>query len=263
MSLFLFVLGTAVGSFLNVFVYRSVRSQGWVKGRSQCDFCKKDLSWHDNIPLLSFLILRGKSSCCQKNLSLSHPVVEFLSGALFVWWYWGGSLFFQLTTQPLETLQPLFWLLVGIILLGIFVSDMLYMIIPDFLLIALTVLVLIYRLILLNSEIMKTHDFIWMLCGTVIITGFFGFLFLITKGKGFGFGDVKFAIPMGLLLGWPNILVGTFLAFIFGSIVGLLLLFYKKKKLRSLIPFGPFLIVGTIVALLFGDNLWIYYMGIL
>ncbi|MEN8253105.1 MAG: prepilin peptidase [Patescibacteria group bacterium] len=262
-SLFLFALGAAVGSFINVFVYRSVRSETWVKGRSRCDFCKKTLKSFDKIPLLSFLFLRGKTHCCKKKLSLAHPVVEFISGTLFVWWYWGGSLFFQLTVQPLKILQPIFWLFVAIILLGIFVSDLLYMIIPDILLAILLVLAVVYRIILVSLGFMQIHDFLWMIFGAMLLTSLFAALFFITKGKGFGLGDVKFALPMGLLLAWPNILLGVFLSFIFGSIVGLLLLALKKKKFGQVIPFGPFLILGTVTALLFGDSLWSWYIGIL
>jgi leader peptidase (prepilin peptidase) / N-methyltransferase len=262
-SFFWFILGAAVGSFLNVLVFRSVRSRDWVRGRSVCDFCQKPLTWYDNIPLLSFLFLRGHSRCCQQKLSLAHPVVEFLTGIMFVWWYWGGSLFFKLTTQPLVTLQPLFWLLVGIMLLGILVADALYMIIPDILVISLALLVLVYRLTLLSLGIMRGADFLAMLAGMLLVTGFFVALFLFTKGKGFGLGDVKFALPMSLLLGWPNILVGIFIAFILGSIVGLILLFSQKRKLKQAIPFAPFLVTGTIMALLFGDSLLHWYLAML
>lgn len=127
-TIVLFVLGACVGSFLNVIIYRTISGESWVIGRSHCDFCKKKIAWFDNVPLLSYALLRGKSRCCHKPLSISHPVVETLTGVLFVWWYWFGSFFFRLTQQPLETLQPLFWLCVALLLLVVFVSDVLYLV---------------------------------------------------------------------------------------------------------------------------------------
>ena len=259
----LFILGACVGSFLNVLIYRTISGESWMTGRSHCDFCNRKIAWYDNIPLLSFLLIRGKSRCCNKTLSLSHPVVEFMTGTLCVWWLWFGSFFFRLTQQPLETLQPLFWLLVGILLLVILVSDLLYMVIPDIAVIALTVISLVYRVVLVMTGAMQVEDFvkIWfaVALGLLIVGG----LWFITQGRGMGFGDVKFMVPMGLLLGWPTMLVGIFAAFIVGGCVAALLLLTGKKERKAAVPFGPFLIVGTILALVWGDYLWSWYMHLL
>ena len=85
----------------------------------------------------------------------------------------------------------------------------------------------------------------------------------MTKGKGLGFGDVKFSIPMTLLLGWPQILVGLFLSFNIGAVVGLILLFSKKKTIKQAIPFGPFLVIGTLITLVFGDQMIGWYLGLI
>ena len=97
--LLLFFLGASVGSFLNVLVVRTVEGGDWVRGRSRCDHCQNNLSWYDMVPLLSFLLLRGKSRCCNKPLAMIHPMVEFLMGALFVWWYVMGSVFFSTSSR--------------------------------------------------------------------------------------------------------------------------------------------------------------------
>jgi leader peptidase (prepilin peptidase)/N-methyltransferase len=123
-SCFLFALGAVIGSFLNVVISRSMSGESWVKGRSHCDECGKQIVWWDNMPLLSFILLRGKCRWCKKSISLSHPVIEFLTGSLFVWWYWGGFFFFRLTQQPFHYVQPLFWLVVALILLVIFFADL-------------------------------------------------------------------------------------------------------------------------------------------
>ena len=262
-SFALFGLGAAIGSFLNVVIYRTVHGQSWVRGRSKCESCLKQLHWYDNIPLLSYFMIRGKCRYCKTSLSLSHPVIEFMTGTLFVWWFWVGSLFFRLTQHPFSVIQPMFWLVVGMCLVVIFFADIRYMIIPDEAVALLTFITLIYRITLTLAGVMQPIDFIWTTLGTVIVTCFFFSLWWLTKGKGMGFGDVKFAIPFGLLLGWPNVFIGTFLAFVFGAIVGLALMAVHKKKIGQVVPFGPFLVVSTLVTLVFGSHIWQWYMHLL
>lgn len=259
-SVVLFLVGAAVGSFINVVVQRSLTDEQWVSGRSKCDHCQQTLSWLDTIPLFSYLVLRGQSRCCGKQLSISHPVVELLTGTLFVWWYWGGAIFFQLTQSPFQTLQPLFWLLVGVLLVMILVADLLYLIIPDSAVFALTFLALAYRIALTVVGVMQWTDFISGLLATIGVFLFFLILWTVTQGRGMGFGDVKFAVPMGLLLGWPTILVGIFMAFTSGAVIGSLLIIFGKAKFGKPVPFGPFLILGLVTALLWGDQIAGWYL---
>lgn len=263
MTFFLFCFGTIIGSFMNVVIYRTLKKESWVKGRSKCENCQKQIRWYDNVPLLSYFLLGGKCRFCKTTISISHPVVEFLTASLFVWWYWGGSLFFRITEAPLQYIQPIFWLLVGLILLIIFFVDLVHFIIPDETLVVLTSLTVIYRLVLVSTKVMQPADLVNSLLGALALTLFFFSLWFFTKGKGMGFGDVKFVFPLGLLMGWPNMLVGIFLAFIFGSVVGVWLLVTGKKKIRQPIPFGPFLILGSIVALVFGNQLVQWYVHLL
>ncbi len=257
--LFLFVLGLAVGSFLNVVIYRTVKGESWLVGRSYCDHCQQRIAWYDNIPLFSYLWLRGRSRCCKRKIPLSYPIIEFMTGSLFVWWYLAGSLFFQLTQAPFQTLQPLFWLLVGTALLVIFFSDLLHMIIPDFVVCCLFLTTAFYRLYLVFAGIMQWRDFWWMLVGMIVAIVIIGGLWLVTKGRGMGFGDVKYVVPMAWLLGWPNILVGLFLAFILGGLVAIVLLAIGRKKIGQKIAFGPFLVLGTVLSLLWGDLIFGWY----
>lgn len=264
--LFLFIFGLVIGSFLNVVIYRSLYGESPLEGRSHCEHCGKMIAWYDNIPLLSFIILGAKCRNCRKPISWTHPTVELMTGILFVWWYLGGFFFwqfFQLTAQPFNIIQPLFWLLVGIFLLIILVTDVLSYIIPDYAVGSLFILSLIYRLGLVSFGIMQVRDFLMMLLGVVIITGFFFGLWLLTKGKGMGFGDVKFTVPMGLLLGWPDMFVGVMMAFILGAAVGIVAMIVGKKKLKSQIPFGPFLVIGTAIGLVWGDQILKWYLGML
>jgi leader peptidase (prepilin peptidase)/N-methyltransferase len=262
-TFFLFVLGSALGSFLNVVLYRSIIGQDWVRGRSSCESCKKQIKWYDNIPLLSYFVLQGKCRFCKVPIALSHPVVEFLTGLLFVWWYLGGSLFFQLTQAPFQALQPLFWLTVGILLVMIFVADMLYLLIPDITVGLLLVVTILYRASLIFAGIMQPQDLLRAVVAMVVVFLIFASLWFFTGGKGMGMGDVKLVIPLTLLLGWPNILVGLFTAFLSGAIAGSVMILLGKRKFGQVIAFGPFLVVGTVIALTIGDQLLGWYLSLI
>lgn len=259
----LFFLGLAIGSFLNVVIYRAVHGDSPLRGRSYCDHCKHKIEWYDNIPLVSFLILRRKCRYCHDVIPWEYPAVELITGALFVWWYMIGSTFFHLTAQPFILIQPLFWLCVGVLLLVIFFADVSYYLIPDSAVFGLTFISLLYRFILANQHVMTAHDFRMTIISALGASLFFFVLYVGTRGKGMGFGDVKFAFPMGLLLGWPGIIVGLFVAFVSGAIVGVISLALKKKKMGGILPFGPFLVFGTIISLLWGEKIVTMYLSLL
>ncbi len=244
-------------------IYRSVNNEDWVHGRSRCDHCKKQIAWFDNIPLFSYFILGGRCRNCREPISISHPVIEFLTGILFVWWYWGGSLFFQLTHNPFQTLQPLFWLAIGILLLILFFADAMYFILPDMVTGTLLVVTICYRVALVLAGIMQPPDLLKAVMGMVLAVALLGGLWLITKGRGMGFGDVKLIAPLALLVGWPQIIVTLFVSFVTGAVFGLTLIAARRKKFGQTIPFGPFLIIGCCVSLIWGDTLLSWYMGLL
>jgi len=248
---FLFALGFCVGSFINCVVDR----KGIAFGRSHCDHCQKPLAWFDNIPLLSFAFLGGKSRCCRKRISWRHPLVELATGVTF------GIGYVVCGIGGIEGIRDigeiLFLLFISSALMAIFVFDWQYQIIPDKITFSAVVLTLFYLLI--KYSIFYTLYSILTALGAM---GFFLFLYLITKGKGMGFGDVKFAFLMGLLLGWPGILVALYFAFLTGAGVGIILILLGKKKFGQHIPFGPFLVVGTFVSLFWGEKILGYLGGI-
>ena len=262
-SLILFVIGLIIGSFLNVVIYRTIQGESWVVGRSKCEFCGQKIHWYDNIPLLSFVILRGRCRACAGQISLIHPVIEVLTGLLFVWWYWGGFLFFRLTTQPFQTLQPLFWLMVGLILLAIVVADSLHYIIPDLFVLTLFAMTAAYRLVLVLHGVMQFKDLQLAILGMGLWGLFFWALWFFTKGKGLGLGDVKLVIPLALILGWPKIVVGMFLAFVIGAVCAIALVVSRQKAFGQIVPFGPFLVLGAGIALIWGDNILRWYLHLL
>lgn len=259
----IFFIGSCVGSFMNVVVIRSLLGQTWLWGRSRCDTCQRTLAWYELIPLVSFLALGGKCRTCKKEIDIMHPVVEVLTGSLFVWWWLIGFAFFQLGTQPLQAIQALFWLCIGIAFVAILISDLVAYIIPDWTLLWIFFSTLAYRLLLVGVGIYNPADFARaMLLGFVFLL-FFLSLWLITKGKGMGFGDVKFVFVLGVLLGWPNGLVAVSIAFLSGAVVGVGAMILAGKNGKTALPFGPFLVAGAIVALVWGENLVQWYQGLL
>src|SRR3989339_249727 len=154
----LFMLGIVWGSFLNVVIYRTAHGKSPMEGRSRCPKCAKLIPWKYNIPLLSFFLLGGKCAFCHKKISWQYPLIEFMSGMLFVWWYLVGMQFFRLIGSPWQVIQPVFWLTVGMIMLTILMTDLLYGVIPlsvNFLFFS---LVLLYRAGLVGFGMMERAD---------------------------------------------------------------------------------------------------------
>lgn len=275
--LILFILGLFFGSFFNVIVMRaSQEKSSWIKGRSRCDHCDHVIVWYDNIPLLSFLILQGKCRYCQAKIKLVHPVTEFLTGWVFVF---AGFAFFKVGFFPdmvgffpdktgffpgENFLLSLVLMLVFISILWlIFLFDLHYQVIPDELVFAIFLLAVIKNLFLyIFSRLSFRHLFLELVI-SLIITLFFLFLRVVPdklfKKKGLGWGDIKLAGPLALLLGFPQALIGFFCAFIIGGVWGIILLITGNKKLGQKIAFGPFLVLGAGLALVWGELIWESY----
>lgn len=252
----IFLLGASVGSFVNVMISRSIQGKHYIGGRSKCDYCGKVLKWFDLIPLFSYLGYRGKSRCCHKQLSWQHPMVETIFGLLFVWWAYAGSMFFHLVSSPGLYLQPAFWLITGILLAVVLVADLYYGLIPIAAVYTGVVVLLGYRFVLWLSSEYQAVDLVVSLLSAITATAFLALLRFVTQGKGMGEGDVYLVFWLGLLLGWPRIIVAIWLAFIMGAVAGVLLLFMRKKKWGQTVPFGPFLVGGTLLSLVWGQALW-------
>ncbi len=256
-----FIVGTIFGSFFNVIVYRTgQKDSSWIKGASHCENCGQSIAWYDNIPLISYILLGGKSRCCKSKISLIHPLVEFATGLVFMF-----SVYISLMAfQPLGMRYFLPYLLLAIttngILWLIILFDLKYMIIPDELVVVIAILSIIRHW--LHSTITSTAllpSALNSLAASLIFLGLFLFLWLITKRKGIGLGDVKLIVPLTFLVGFPQSVVGVFFAFIIGGIWGIILLITGKKKFGQVLPFGPFLIAGAWLAMAWGEQLWQAY----
>lgn len=246
-----FVLGLSVGSFLNVLIDRLPRGEQIFKGRSYCESCKKTLAWYDLIPLFSWLVLRGRCRWCHSPIGIQYPLVEFISGALFI-------LVFFFLSQDL--LSIIYYLLFISALIVIFVADLKYQIIPDEVIFPTIALTIIFQIINHRLELIDVINPIASGLGASL---FFLALVLLTRGRGMGVGDVKLAVLMGLLLGFPGILVALYLAFLTGAILGVILVLLGKKRFGQKIPFGPFLVGGTFISLFWGTALWQIFQKIL
>ncbi|MFC1711951.1 prepilin peptidase [Patescibacteria group bacterium] len=260
-TIIIFILGLCVGSFLNVVIYREVKGKSWLWGRSFCDKCKKQIAWYDNIPLLSYILLSGKCRYCKTKISPQYPFVELLAGFQFVWIYFlikSNVDFFARFEGFYSMISLLLWLVLGACFLTIFVADLKYQIIPD--------TAIIFGIVTAILKVIVDYRYTGMADFSVFISSFIAGLFFlsliyITKGKGMGFGDVKLVILMGLILGFPRVIIALFIAFLTGAIIGVILILIGNKKLKSRIAFGPFLILGTVLALGFGEQIWTFFLG--
>lgn len=236
-SLVVFLFGLIMGSFLNCVIYRLETDRGFLKGRSFCPHCQHQLGLWDLVPIFSFLFLRGKCRYCQKNISWQYPLVELATAILFVLCF-----LFQF---------PYFIFLIVPFLIIIFVYDLKHYLIPD---------KVIYPAILI-AGIFNFHLVNFL--SALGVAGFFLTIVLISRGRWLGVGDIKLGFLMGLILGWPSVLVALFLAFLTGAIMGIALIVSGKKSLKSAVPFGPFLVMGTLVALFCSEEIINWYLNLL
>ncbi len=259
------VFGLLIGSFLNVIIYRLPRELGWVNGRSKCPACKTELRWYELLPVISWIWLRAKCARCKAKISVVYPLVELMNGGLWLgvgWWaISGGQLsgIGELGFEGIGLARLIAALIFVSTLLVIFWIDWFHYIIPD----STVVIVLLVGLSLGILGWVSGGDGIgwgerigWGL-GSM---GFFGLLYFLTKGRGMGLGDVKLVLGLGLVLG-AAMGVTLMAAFMLGAVVGVLLLGLKERKLGQPIPFGPFLVVGTLVGLVWGEGIVQWYLG--
>ena len=264
MNIFLFCLGAVVGSFLNVCIYRLPRKESIIRPGSHCPECKHKIAWYDNIPLLSFLLLKGKCRRCSKKISIRYPVIELATvlGSVGIYYLLAACrsispLSSNLICSWQTTLGVLslpFLLLVFSIILMIFIIDLEKKIIPDELSFFGLILVFL-SLLLIDPSKLYVH----------LLAGFGAGVFLLlvhilTSGKGMGLGDVKLALFLGSLLGWPWVAVWLFGAFLTGAIVGSILILIKKISFGKQIAFGPFLILSLVITLIWGEVLLRAYL---
>lgn len=244
-----FILGTIIGSFLNVVVFRYNTGLSCAKGRSKCFSCNNELSWYELVPLFSFLFLRGKCLSCSSKISIQYPLVEFITGIVFSLTFWKVGV---------DVFLP-FYLVIFSLLIAISVYDLKHKIIPDGMSFSFALISLVILLVKMNSNLFNIYD---LLAGPVLAS-FFAFFWLVSSGKWMGFGDAKLALGVGWFLGMTGGTFAIILSFWIGAIFSLLLIAWEKIRhlkwgigMKSEIPFAPFIILSTFIQFLTGLTLF-------
>ena len=239
------ILGACVGSFLNVCIYRIPQKMSVVFGPSHCPHCSKPIKIQDLVPLLSFFLLKGKCRYCETKVSWRYPLVELLTAVLFYAAYQRWGLSWQ---------TPAMCAFFSALVVAALVDFDTYLI-PDG---------------VLGIALILGIPTLWLAARELFFNGLVGFLSagllmlaiaLATRG-GMGGGDVKLSAVMGFFLGWPEILIGLFIAFTSGALVGLILMLLKKKKRKNLLPFGPYLALGGVIGAFYGEQLLNWYLSL-
>jgi len=248
----IFSLGAVIGSFLEVFTYRYPRKINLIKGRSFCINCKTKIAWYDNIPLFSYLYLKGKCRNCKKAIPLRSPLIEASTASLFLLVFLSRARIFS-NVSWLNEFPTLFsillLLLTASVLIAVFVIDLEHQIILDEL-----VWIGLAALLFTLFFSFRISPFVLFLPG--FLAGLFLlFLNIATKGRGMGLGDVKLALFLGSFLGFPTVVSFLFLSFVIGALVGIVLLATSQKGLKDKVAFGPFMVVSFFLCLFFAEGL--------
>lgn len=255
--LFLLILGLIMGSFISMWSFRAPRNLP-LAGRSFCDVCRKKIKWYRNIPLFSYLVLRGKCLDCKNKISERYPLIESFTALLF---FLTGYIILDQQRIPAILLGTgVFALPIALVLLTIFIMhiavDLEEQILPDTLTLILGVVSLLLAASLPSSLFIER-----LFAGFIIFSGFL-VVHLATRGRGMGFGDVKLVFVLGILLGLFPSLTFLNMAFITGAVTGLLLIALRKAKFGKEIAFGPFLLVAAWVSLFYSSELQNWYLGL-
>lgn len=241
-----FLLGLSIGSFLNVVIYRLPRGESVLGGRSRCPACGWALTWCDLVPVLSYFLLRGKCRYCRAPISSHYPAVELLTGAVF------AALFHRYGLSP--ALGKYLFLCSALIAASFI--DLEHYLIPDRLVFA----GLLGGIIL--SPLARDVEIKSAVLGAALAGGFFLLVVVISKG-GMGGGDVKLAGMTGFFLGWPLVAPALFMTLFLGGAAGISFLVLGVKKRKDLVPYGPFISAGTLLALFFGREIINWYVQFL
>lgn len=234
---FVLIVGLIAGSFLNALIYRLPRAISINKGRSKCISCKEDLRARDLIPIISYLALLGKCSFCKSKIPFRYLIVELALPLLWVYGFltWGQSAHF------------LYFALISFFLVGLFFTDLEEYVLPDKLMYPAILTALLWHLY-------QGKSFYSLFLGVMVGAGFFAVQYWISKKKWVGEGDIWFGALLGVMFGFPDVLISIWIAYLMGGVVGLVLLISKMRKLDSRIPFGTFLAVSALIMFFYGKN---------
>ncbi len=244
-----FTLGLIVGSFLNVCIFRIPQGQSIVWPHSYCPSCREPLRWYHNIPVISFLFLRGRCSFCKHPISYRYPLVELTTGVLFL------VVFLRF---GLHWASPIYWIFVSI-LIAISFIDFDHRIIPDR--ISLPGMAAGFLLSFMNPRLPWLESLLGIVAGGGILYVVAMAYKLLSNVDGMGGGDIKLLAMIGAFLGWKAVFPVIFISSALGCVVGVPAMLIRRANSRFAIPFGPFLALGALVYLIYGDILIHWYVN--
>ena len=257
-----FIVGLVLGSFINVVALRYSGAGRLFKfagpKRSHCPHCGNILRWYELIPVASFFLQLGRCRQCRHKLSWQYPIMELASGfAMLLIFYLPGP-------------TGIIWALAALAMILLSAIDWRLQIIPDQINLFLAGLGIILGLLGAGSFLenyaplfsLTSNALLSRLMAAIAAVIFFGFIIAVSRGRAMGVGDLKLSGALGLLLGWPDIVLSLSFSFIIGAFIGLVLLILNRKKLKSVIPFGPFLVGGVFLHILFGYQVVKWYFSI-
>jgi leader peptidase (prepilin peptidase)/N-methyltransferase len=245
----IFILGLIIGSFSNVCIFRIPKNESIVFPASHCPNCHTPIKAIDNIPILSFLLLKGKCRKCGEKISIRYPVVEFLTGAIYLLIFLSYG----------RNLQTLIYALLSSSLIIISFIDLDEQIIPDE--ISLPGIIIGFALSFIVPYISYLNSILGIIAGGGIILLIALVGLAIFKKEAMGGGDVKLSAMIGAFIGWKYIMISLFIGFFIGAIAGILLILLKIRNRDDLVPFGPFIVLGSFITLLWGENILSWYLG--
>ncbi len=254
-----FIYGLLVGSFLNVCIYRLPEGLSIVRPASRCPSCGNPLKFYDNIPVLSYLILGGKCRSCSAGISARYPLVEFLNAVLYV------ILFSRFGMESLPALLVYCVFLSALVVITFIDID--HQIIPDSISLPGIPLGILFGALILPNPFMRSEGLGLINSILGFLAGGLGFYLIAILGKllfrkdAMGGGDIKMMAMIGAFLGWKGALLTTFMGSLFGSVIGIALIMWKGRKWGAQIPFGPYLALGAIVSLFWGQEIVYWYLG--
>ncbi len=239
LALFFFLLGAAIGSFLNVVIYRFPKEESLIRPPSHCPECGKSVRWYDNIPIVSYIILKGQCRDCGASIPIRYLIVESITAFVYLYAYIRFGISLELLT----------FLTFVTLLIPIFFIDLKEMLIPDTL--SISGIIIGFALAIFRGRLVIST--IGAAVGAIFI------LIIIYLGKAvykrdvMGFGDVKLSAMIGAFVGWANFLLTILISSLLGSIYGIIQIKKGKSSMKSVIPYGPFLAIGGFITFLFGQ----------
>lgn len=242
------LMGLAVGSFLNVCIYRLPLDQSLAFPASHCTSCGRKLSWFENVPVLAWLVLRGRCRTCHAGISPVYPLVELFTGVMFAWAAWQYGPGWLLVSR----------LLFGCMLIVLFFIDLRHRILPNVITVGGTVIGFILSFVTPPGWV---SSLIGLVIGGLIPLLLAEAYLRLRKIEGLGMGDVKMLALIGAFLGWPLVLLTLAVASILGSLVGLGLILARRGDMKLALPFGTFLAIAAMFSAAVGDPIVAWYMG--